>query len=372
MRTIVFILQKEFLQIKRNKTMLPILFVVPFIQLFILVHAATFEMKHIRVHVIDKDMSTVSRNLISKFSGSPFYEIRNASFSDKEGEEDIRKNKADLEIIIPEQFEKKLRNEKSAKIQLVVNAINSAAAGLVYAYTSAIILDYDRSIIAEWTNLPSNVQASSIPVTSSYWYNPELNYKNYMVPGILVLLVTLIGMFLTGMNIVREKELGTIEQINITPIKKYQFIVGKLLPFWIIGQFELAFGLCIGKLLFNIPMLGNLGIIFLFSSIYLCVVLGAGLVVSTINNTQQQSMFISFFFMMIFIMMSGLFTPVDSMPGWAQKINIINPVAYFIQVMRMVLIKGSGLMDVMRQLVSITVFAVFMLSFAVWRYRKVS
>jgi ABC-2 type transport system permease protein len=372
MRTILFILQKEFLQIKRNKTMLPMIFVIPFVQLLVLVHAATFEMKHIQVHVIDKDMSTVSRNMISKFSGSPFYEIKNTSFSDKEGEEDIRKNKADLEIIIPEHFEKKLKTENSAKVQLVVNAINSAGAGLIYAYTSAIILDYNRSIITDWTNLPSNFKTSAISTTSAYWYNPELNYKNYMVPGILVLLVTLIGMFLTGMNIVREKELGTIEQINITPIKKYQFIIGKLLPFWIIAQFELAFGLAIGKLIFDIPILGNLGIIFLFSSIYLCVVLGAGLIISTINNTQQQSMFISFFFMMIFIMMSGLFTPVESMPEWAQKINIINPVAYFIQVMRMVLIKGSGLMDVMRPLISITVFAFLILSFAVWRYRKVS
>ncbi|MFA5781648.1 MAG: ABC transporter permease, partial [Bacteroidales bacterium] len=206
----------------------------------------------------------------------------------------------------------------------------------------------------------------------AFWFNPELNYKNYMVPGILVLLVTLIGMFLTGMNIVREKEIGTIEQINITPIKKHQFIIGKLLPFWIIAQFELAFGLTLGKLLFDIPILGNLGVVFTFSSIYLLVVLGAGLIISTINNTQQQSMFISFFFMIVFIMMSGLFTPVESMPVWAQKINIINPVAYFIEVMRMVLMKGSGFMDIKRQLISISIYAVLILSFAVWRYRKVT
>ena len=207
---------------------------------------------------------------------------------------------------------------------------------LSYAYTSSIILDYNASLITAWTNLPSNIQTSTITTTQSYWFNPELNYKNYMVPGILVLLITIIGIQLTGMSIVREKEMGTIEQINITPIKKYQFIIGKLLPFWLIAQFELTFGLILGKLLFDIPMVGNLGVVFLFSSIYLLVILGAGLVISTINNTQQQSMFISFFFMIVFIMMSGLFTPVESMPVWAQRINIINPVAYFIQVMRMV------------------------------------
>jgi len=193
-----------------------------------------------------------------------------------------------------------------------------------------------------------------------------------MVPGILVLLVTMIGIFLAGMNIVREKEIGTIEQINITPIKKYQFITGKLLPFWIIGQFELALGLTIGKLLFGIPILGNLAVIFLFSSVYLLVILGIGLLISTLNNTQQQAMFISWFFMVIFILMSGLFTPVESMPVWAQKLNIVNPVSYFIQVVRMVILKGSGLIDIWRQFLSISVYAVLILSFAVWRYRKVS
>jgi len=372
MRTILFILQKEFLQIKRNRTMLPMIFVMPFVQLLILVYAASFEMKHIHMHIIDKDMSTVSRDIISKFSGSPFYDITNYSYSDKAGEEDLKKNKVDIVMVIPHDFENKLKTESSGKIQLVVNAINAASAGLIYAYTSSIILNYNASLITSWTNLPSGFNSSTITTTESYWFNPELNYKNYMVPGILVLLVTLIGMFLTGMNIVREKEIGTIEQINITPIKKYQFIIGKLLPFWIIAQFELAFGLTLGKLLFNIPMLGNLGVVFLFSSIYLLVVLGAGLVISTINNTQQQSMFVSFFFMMIFILMSGLFTPVESMPLWAQRINIINPVAYFIQVMRMVLLKGSGLRDIFPQLRSISIYAVAMLTFAVWRYRKVS
>jgi len=372
MRTILFILRKEFLQIKRNRTMLPIIFFVPFVQLIILVHAATFEMKHIRMHIIDRDNSSVSRDITGKFRGSPFYDITNYSFSDKEGEEDLKKNKADIVMIIPKHFERNLKTESSGKIQLVINAINAASAGLTYAYTQSIILKYNLDLVTEWANLPSNVRTSSISITHSFWFNPELNYKNYMVPGILVLLVTLIGMFLTGMNIVREKEIGTIEQINITPIKKHQFIIGKLLPFWIIAQFELAFGLTLGKLLFNIPILGNLGVVFTFSSIYLLVVLGLGLIISTINNTQQQSMFISFFFMIVFIMMSGLFTPVESMPVWAQKINIINPVAYFIKVMRMVLMKGSGFADIKQQLISISVYAVVILSFAVWRYRKVS
>jgi len=191
-----------------------------------------------------------------------------------------------------------------------------------------------------------------------------------MVPGILVLLVTIIGMFLTAMNVVREKESGTIEQINVTPIRKYHFITGKLLPFWIIAIFELAFGLTIAWFAFNIPILGSLWLIFLVATVYMLVVLGFGLIISTVSNTQQQSMFIAWFFLMIFILMSGLFTPVDSMPEWAQIVNYANPIAYFIKVMRMIMLKGSGFADISEQLYSLALYAFIALSIAVWRYRK--
>jgi ABC-2 type transport system permease protein len=191
-----------------------------------------------------------------------------------------------------------------------------------------------------------------------------------MVPGILVILVTVISLILSGMNIVREKEVGTIEQINVTPIRKSQFLIGKLLPFMIIALFELAFGLTIGKLVFNIPIVGSLGLVFLSATVYVFVILGMGLLVSTISNTQQQAMFVSFFFMIIFILMSGLFTAAENMPAWAQDINIINPVAYFIRIMRMVLLKGSGFTDILGELAALMVIGISVLSMAVWRYRK--
>jgi ABC-2 type transport system permease protein len=190
------------------------------------------------------------------------------------------------------------------------------------------------------------------------------------VPGVLVLLVTIIGFILSGLNIVREKEIGTIEQINVTPIRKYQFIIGKLTPFWIIALFELAFGLTVGKLLFDIPIVGSLGLVFLVASVYLLVILGMGLFASTLANTQQQAMLISFFFMMIFILMSGLFTSIDSMPDWAQAIDRFNPVAYFIRMIRMILLKGSGFSEISSDLGALAVLAAGMLSLAVWRYRK--
>lgn len=199
-----------------------------------------------------------------------------------------------------------------------------------------------------------------------------MNYKIFMLPGILVILITIIGMFLSALNLVREKEMGTTEQINVTPIKKYQFIIGKLLPFWIIALFELTLGLVIGYYFFDVPVLGNISTLLLFASIYLFAVLGVGLFISTIASTQQQLMFVSFFFMLTFILMSGIFTPVESMPAWAQKINIINPFSYFIRVIRMILLKGSGLIDISREIVSMSVYALIALSFSIWRYRKIA
>jgi ABC-2 type transport system permease protein len=212
----------------------------------------------------------------------------------------------------------------------------------------------------------------TISVTSSFWYNPQLNYKTFMVPAVLVFLVTIIGMFLSALNLVREKELGTIEQINVTPIKKYQFIAGKLIPFWIIALFELAFGLTLGKILFDIPIVGNVGLVFAVASVYLLVVLGIGLFISTLVDTQQQAMFVSFFFMLVFIMMSGVFTSAECMPDWAQKMNYVNPIYYFIRVIRMILLKGSEFHDILKEFFILLAYAWFVLSLAVWRYRKVA
>jgi ABC-2 type transport system permease protein len=370
MRRILFIIQKEFIQIFRDRTMLPVIFIVPIVQLLVLVHAATLEMKKIDMVVVDQDLSSTSRRLINKFDGSPFFVLHGSTFDIREAENEITTDNADIILRIPGGFEKDLFREGRAKIQLQINAINATVAGLTSAYASSVIADFNRSIITENINYIKPSQAKSILITSSFWYNTELNYKIYMLPGILVILVTIIGMFLAALNIVREKEMGTIEQINVTPIIKYQFIIGKLFPFWVIALFELAFGLVIGKVLFSIPMVGSLWLLFGFAAVYLIVALGLGLFVSTLSDTQQQVMFLMFFFMLTFVLLSGIFTPVESMPDWAQKVNIINPYAYFMRVIRMILLKGSGFWDISKEFFSMLIYAVVILSLAVWRYRK--
>jgi ABC-2 type transport system permease protein len=372
MRTVFFIIQKEFIQVFRNKMMMPMIFAVPIIQLIILVHAATFEMKNIRMSVVDFDMSQSSRQMISKFQGSPFFKIVHTSYNYEAAGNEMKKGNVEVILNIPMGFEKNLVKDNKGKVQLVINSINGASAGLISAYSLMILMDFNRELIVEQI-IPTTVAATrNIQVKPLYWYNPKLNYKTYMVPGILVLLVTIISLLLSGMNIVREKEIGTIEQINVTPIRKIQFIAGKLMPFWIIALFELTFGLVIGKLLFSIPMIGSLWLIFLSAGIYIFVILGFGLLISTMTNTQQQAMLVSFFFMVIFILMSGLFTSIESMPNWAQQLDRLNPIAYFIRIMRMVLLKGSTFQDIKESFFSLVVYAFGIISIAVWRYRKVT
>jgi ABC-2 type transport system permease protein len=351
--------------------MLPIIFVIPIVQLIILVNAATMEIKHIRLAVVDKDLSQTSRKYISKFNGSPFYVVDQYTFSMAEAENELRKGNIDAIIQIPSGFERKLVRENKSKVQVIVNAINGVVAGISSAYIQNITIGYNTEVVTAIVGKPTIVNPpANININYSYWYNPQLNYKNFMVPAVLVILVTLIGMFLSGLNFVREKELGTIEQINVTPIRKYQFIAGKLIPFWILALIELAFGLFVGKVLFHIPIIGSIWLLFGVAAIYLVVVLSIGLLVSTITNTQQQSMFVMFFVMIVCIMMSGIFTATESMPDWAQRLDYLNPIYYFMRSVRMILLKGSGFADIITEIICLIVFAFGMLRMAIWRYKK--
>lgn len=370
MKVLRAIIRKEFIQIFRDRTMLPIILIVPFVQLVVLVYAATLEMKNIEMVVVDQDRTVSSRTLISHFYGSPFFTVTNQPDNNRpETEAKLLSGKADMVITIPEGFESDLVNGEAVQVQFEVDAINATAAGLSNAYASDVLRDFATELAGQRA-IPGMVLPKHINIIPSYWYNPDLNYKIYMLPGILVVLVTLIGSFLTAINIVREKEMGTIEQINVTPVKKYQFILGKLIPFLIIALCELAFGLTFGHFVFKLPIEGNLLVLFGFATVYLLVALGFGLLLSTLADTQQQVMFLMFFFLLTFILMSGIFTPVESMPDWAIWLNTINPLAYFMRVIRMVLLKGSGVADIIKEGLSLLIYGTLLLSLAVWRYRK--
>ncbi|MEN8247940.1 MAG: ABC transporter permease [Bacteroidota bacterium] len=369
MRRVKYLLKKEFKQIFRNKAMLPLIFVLPIIQLLILVNAATFEIKKIDIAVLDQDQSQTSRSMINKLLSMDYYQLNRHVETLKDGQRLMDQNEIDMFIHIPTSFETDLQRDNRASLMLDISAVDGAAASIIYFYTNSIIFDFNRNIIQKWHDLPVKLN-TPVVVESRFWYNEELEYKNFITPGLMVILVTMIGMFLSSMNVVREKELGTIEQINVTPITKGQFIISKLLPFWIIGMFELAFGLAVGKLIFDFPVVGSIPLLFGFASIFLVVVLSLGLIISTITNTQQQAMLISWFFAVIFILMSGLFTPVENMPYWAQDITLGNPITYFMQLIRMVLLKGSEFEHVTWHFSIISIMAVVSLIAAMFTYRK--
>ena len=372
MRTIKYILQKEFLQIFRNKSMLPIILLMPIIQLCVLVFAATFEMKNTNLYVVDRDLSGHSRQLISKFAASPFFTVKAGDFSMKKAEDELFKDNADAILYFENGFGRTINKKETASIQIVVNAVNAASAGLYNAYILAVIQDYNIKISSDVRSIDKNKTLQQVRTTYSHLFNPEMKYIPYMLPGILVLLITVIGLFLSAMNVVREKEIGTIEQINVTPIKKYQFLIGKLIPFLLIGFVELGIGLLIAAFVFNISILGSVWLIYLVAFVYLLTILGIGLFISTQTDTQQQAMFIAWFFMIIFILMSGLFTPTESMPDWGQKLNFLNPVAYFIKIIRMIILKGSGFYDIAKELSILSLYSLVILSFAANRYKKTS
>ena len=370
MRTLKFLLQKEFIQIFRDPSILRIIFMMPIIQLIILPFAADYEVKNINLSIVDNDHSTYSRQLINKMTASGYFRLTDYSPSFNQAVKMIENDQADLILEIPNNFEKTLVKENAAQILLSINAVNGVKGGLGGAYASNIIRDFNSDIRLQWLKQPSLKPISAIDIVPRYWYNPNMNYKIYMVPGILVILVTMVGSFLAALNIVREKEIGTIEQLNVTPISKFHFLLGKLIPFWVIGLVVLAMGLGVARLVFGIIPVGSLVLIFAYAAVYLLAFLGFGLLISTLVDTQQQAMFLAFFFMMIFIMLGGLYTNIDSMPYWAKVVAQFNPASYYIEVMRMIVLKGSGFEDIKTQFLKMGGFALFFNVLAVWNYRK--
>lgn len=370
MRTILYLIRKEFIQIFRNKFIGKAIFAVPIVQMLILVPAVTFEIRNVRLCIIDRDMTPESRGLISRLEGSSFFKVNYSTQSEDEANNLLNKGKCDLVLQFPSGFGKEIITGKPGRFLASINAINASSAQLTWAYLNGVISDYNMDLIRENINFNSVSSPPIISITNRYWYNEMLNYKYYMLPGILVILVTAIGFILAGLNMVREKEVGTIEQINVTPVRRYHFIIAKMVPFLLIGLVDLAIGMILGKLAFNIPFEGSIALLFLSATLFLIAVLGLALFISTFSSTQQQYMFVGFFCMIVFILMSGVFTPLESMPDWAQKIDVINPVAYLMRINRMVMLKGSTIHDISHDLYALIIIAIVFTSLAVNRYRK--
>ena len=348
------------------------MFIAPVIQLLILPQAANYTIRNINLSVVDLDHSSYSRKLSDKIFASGYFRSSGAPASTAAAYKLIELDKADIVLTIPNGFEHNLIKEGNQKVAVAVNAINGMKASVGNNYLGSILMDFNTQIRTEWIQ-PARINGQpAIEIVSSYWYNPLLTYYIFMVPGILVFLVTMIGANMSALNIVREKEVGTIEQINVTPVSKTMFILGKLIPFWIIGNVIFTVGLIIAWLVYGIIPMGSIPLLYMFLGVYLFALLGFGLLISTYSETQQQANSIMFLFIMIFNLMGGLFTPIESMPDWAQVITKIIPISYFIEVMRMIVLKGSGLRQILYHTGVVFGMGVFLNGWAIWNYRKTS
>lgn len=371
---IKFLIEKEFKQLLRNSFLPKLIFIFPCMIMILMPWAASLEIRDINLNLVDNDQSVTSQRLVHKIAASDYFRMTGLPTSYDEGIEAIEAGTADIIVEIPRNFERNWMNGDGAHVLVAANAVNGTKGGLGSSYLSVIISEYAAELQSEQTSgAGSGMVAGEIPVigiVTQNLYNPNLNYKLYMVPALMVMLLTLLCGFLPALNIVGEKEIGTIEQINVTPVSKLTFILAKLLPYWIIGFIVLTLCFLLAWLLYGIIPVGHFFVIYASAILFVLVVSGFGLVISNHSSTLQQAMFVMWFCLLILILMSGLFTPISSMPVWAQFVTYLNPLKYFMEVMRMVYLKGSGFMDLFPQLGALAAFALFFNIWAVASYRK--
>lgn len=365
---IKYLLEKEFKQLLRNSMLPRLLLVFPCVILLVLPWAANFEIKNMNLSVVDNDRSPYSTRLVQKAGASEYFHLVDVSNSYEEAMECIEKGDADLILEIPPHFERDLLKDGAAKVLISANTVNGTKGTLGSSYLSNIVNAYAAEIRSSGSG--STALTPVIEIDTLGRFNPHLDYKIFMVPALMAQLLMMLCGFLPALNIVSEKEFGTIEQINVTPVSKFTFILAKLIPYWTAGILILTLGILLAWLVYGLVPAGHLWLLYFFALLFIIVVSGMGLVVSNYSQTMQQAMFVMFFFVIIIMLMSGLFTPINSMPEWAQTITIVNPLKYFIQVTRMVYLKGSGFGDLIVQCMALLSMAVILNGWAVFSYKK--
>ena len=365
---IKYLLEKEFKQLLRNPLVPRLLLVFPCVVLLVLPWAANFEIKNINLTVVDNDHSSYSTRLIQKVGSSEYFRFTAVSADYEAAMENIEKGDADLILEIPPHFERDLLQNGTTKVLIAANTVNGTKGILSSSYLGNILNDYTSEI-----NKPNPSAGPSSPVIeidTQGRFNPHLDYKIFMVPALMAQLLILLCGFLPALNIVSEKEFGTIEQINVTPVSKFTFILAKLIPYWVAGMFVLTVGIILARVVYGLTPAGPVWLLYFFALLFIILISGMGLIISNYSQTMQQAMFVMFFLIIIIMLMSGLFTPVNSMPEWAQQITIVNPLKYFIQVTRTVYLKGGGFSDLTVQFIALLLMAIILNSWAVFSYKK--
>lgn len=368
---IKYLIEKEFKQLLRNSFLPRLIFIFPCMIMILMPWAANLEIKNINLNIVDNDCSILSRRLINKIGASTYFRITNLPDTYSEALLAIEEGTADVILEIPHDFEKNWQRGKAPRLLLAANAVNGTKGSMGSSYLSAIINHYADDLKEESSaSIRLSKPMPRVNLATMNLFNPTLNYKLFMIPALMVMLLTMICGFLPALNVVGEKEAGTIEQINVTPVHKFTFITAKLIPYWLIGFVVLTICFLLAWLLYGILPTGNFLTIYVFALIFLPVVSGMGLVISNHSATLQQAMFVMWFFMLILILMSGLFTPIHSMPQWAQWITYLNPLRYFVEVMRTIYLRGGGFSELLTQAGALSTFAIAFNIWAIRSYKK--
>lgn len=370
---IQYLIRKEFKQMRRN-ILLPIIFcLLPLALTNILPRVATQEVKGLKLCVVDNDHSTLSRRLIQKIDASAYLDLNRIAQSEKEAMQSLDDASADLFLIIPEGYEKKTASpipSERGELYIAANATNGMKGAMGQNYVQQIILSFMQEIVEDNGNYTPPSEGLGEAVRLRFAFNPHLDYKIYMMPAVCALMLMLIVGFLPALNIVGEKERGTIEQVNVTPISKVEFIVSKLVPYWCVGMLMSILALAAGKGLYGILPAGSIGVMFLFLLLFCMLASSFALIISNYSDSTRQASLTMFFFLVIFILMSGLLTPIRSMPVWAQWLSMLDPMRHIIEALRLIYVKGSTLVELLPQFYTLCAFAAFASLWAVVSYRK--
>jgi ABC-2 type transport system permease protein len=361
---LIYLLEKEFKQIRRNPFLPRLIIAYPVLVMLIFPWVANLEVKDINLCIVDHDHSSYSRQLTEQIPASGYFHLAAVAAHYDEAMESIKQNTSDVILEIPVDFEKALMRGENTTVMISPNSVNGTKGLLAANYLTQILSGFSAGV----GNKQS--QGTVIEIIPQYRYNPYLDYKTFIIPALMVILLTVICGFLPALNIVGEKEKGTIEQINVTPVKKSLFILSKLIPYWIIGLFILTVCFGLAALIYGLIPAGNFFTIYLFAILFIITYSAFGLIISNYSATMQQAMFVMFFFTMVMLLMSGTFTPIKSMPNWAQTITYANPLRYFIEAIRAIYLKGSGFTALYPQFLTLSAIALLFILWSILSYRK--
>ena len=376
MRTILALARKELTQVFRDRILTVQVLLAPLLQLLVFSNVASFEVREVRVAIVDRDRSPVSARVVSAFEASGRFRTVLVTDADAVADRALLTRDVSMVLRLPRGLARDLARTGAGPVQVVLNAEDGASAAVVRGYAARILDGVARDVaVASPSAAPGGIAPASlvparIDVRVRTRSNPEGRYVGQMAAGLLALLMTLVGTLMTAQTIAREREIGTIEQLNATPITRTEFVVGKLLPFWGLGLVTFTVGLVLMRVVLGIELAGSPVVAALGAAVYLVAALGLGLLISTVVETQQQAMFVVFFVFVVLLFLSGLYTPTTSMPRWAQALAEANPITHVIRLFRAVLLRGATLADVARELAILAAFAAGLLGLAIVRYRK--